>query len=61
MITVRNMSENKKYYIGVSILNVYEVEAKNKEQAEEIVRNYSNEELLDDSDFNVNYIDEIKE
>ena len=61
MITVRNMSENKKYYIGVSILNVYEVEAKNKEQAEEIVRNYSNEELLDDSDFNVNYIDKIKE
>jgi phosphopantothenate synthetase len=61
MITVRNMSENKKYYIGVSILNVYEVEAKNKEQAEEIVRNYSNEELLDDSDFNINYIDEIKE
>jgi len=60
MITAR-MSEKKKYYIGVSILNVYEVEAKNKEQAEEIVRNYSNEELLDDSDFNVNYIDEIKE
>ena len=61
MITVRNMSVKKKYYIGVSILNVYEVEAKNKEQAEEIVRNYSNEELLEDSDFNVNYIDEIKE
>ena len=60
MITAR-MSENKKYYIGVSILNVYEVEAKNKEQAEEIVRNYSNEELLEDCDFNVNYIDEIKE
>jgi len=60
MITAR-MSENKKYYIGVSILNVYEVEAKNEEQAEEIVRNYSNKELLDDSDFNVNYIDEIKE
>jgi len=55
------MSENKKYYIGVSILNVYEVEAKNEEQAEEIVRNYSNKELLDDSDFNVNYIDEIKD
>ena len=55
------MSENKKYYIGVSILNVYEVEAKNEEQAEEIVRNYSNKELLEDSDFNVNYIDEIKE
>ena len=60
MITAR-MSENKKYYIGVSILNVYEVEAKNEEQAEEIVRNYSNKELLEDSDFNVNYIDEIKE
>ena len=55
------MSENKKYYIGVSILNVYEVEAKNEEQAEDIVRNYSNEEFLEDSDFNVNYIDEIKD
>ena len=55
------MSENKKYYIGVSILNVYEVEAKNEEQAEDIVRNYSNEELLEDCDFNVNYIDEIKD
>ena len=53
--------QKKKYYIGVSILNVYEVEAKNEEQAEDIVRNYSNEELLEDSDFNVNYIDEIKE
>ena len=53
--------QKKKYYIGVSILNVYEVEANNKEQAEDIVRNYSNKELLDDCDFNINYIDEIKE
>ena len=54
-------TQKKKYYVGVSILNVYEVEAKNKEEAEDTVRNYSNEELLEDSDFNVNYIDEIKE
>ena len=54
------MSEKKKYYIGVSILNCYEVDAKNEEEAEEIVRNYSHKELLEDSDFNVNYIDEIK-
>ena len=53
--------QKKKYYIGVSILNVYEVEANNKEQAEDIVRNYSHKELLDDCDFNINYIDEIKE
>ena len=53
--------QKKKYYVGVSILNVYEVEAKNKQEAEDTVRNYSNEELLEDSDFNVNYIDEIKE
>ena len=53
--------QKKKYYIGVSIPNVYEVEANNKEQAEDIVRNYSNKELLDDCDFNINYIDEIKE
>mgnify|MGYP003142007906 FL=1 len=55
------MSEKKKYYIGVSILNCYEVDAKNKEEAEEIVRNYSHKELLEDFDFNINYIDEIKE
>ncbi len=55
------MSEKKKYYIGVSILNCYEVDAKDQEEAEEIVRNYSHKELLEDSDFNVNYIDEIKE
>lgn len=53
--------QKKKYYIGVSILNCYEVDAKNEEEAEEIVRNYSHKELLDDCDFNINYIDEIKE
>ena len=46
-----NGRQKKKYYIGVSILNVYEVEAKNKEEAEDMVRNYSNEELLEDNDF----------
>ena len=56
-----NGRQKKKYYVGVSILNVYEVEAKNKEEAEDTVRNYSNEELLEDNDFNINYIDEIKE
>ena len=60
-ITIPAEDKKKKYYIGVSILNCYEVDAKNEEEAEEIVRNYSNEEVLDDSDFNVNYIDEIKE
>ena len=54
------MREKKKYYIGVSILNCYEVDAKDKEEAEDIVRNYSDKELLDDSDFNINYVDEIK-
>ena len=56
----KTMSEKKKYYIGVSILNCYEVDAKNEEEAEDIVRNYSDKELLDDSDFNINYVDEIK-
>ena len=52
------MSEKKKYYVGVNIVNCYGVTAKNKEEAEEIVRNYSNEELLEDSAFGINYIDE---
>jgi hypothetical protein len=56
-----NSRQKKKYYIGVSILNCYEVDAKDQEEAEEIVRNYSHKELLEDSDFNVNYIDEIKQ
>ena len=55
------VTDMKKYCIGVSILNCYEVEAKNQEEAEDMVRNYSDEELLKDSDFNVNYIDEIKD
>ena len=52
------MSEKKKYYVGVSIVNCYGVTAKNKEEAEEIVRNYSAKEILDDCAFGINYIDE---
>tara|TARA_R100000808_G_scaffold512_3_gene2730 strand:+ start:15050 stop:15235 length:186 start_codon:yes stop_codon:yes gene_type:complete len=55
----KEMSKKKKYYVGVSIMNCYEVEAKDKEEAEEIVRNYSDRKLLEDNDFNVNYIDEV--
>tara|TARA_R100001015_G_C4579948_1_gene136616 strand:- start:695 stop:952 length:258 start_codon:yes stop_codon:yes gene_type:complete len=51
----------KRYRIGVSILNCYEVEAKNQEEAEDMVRNYSDEELLRDSDFSINYIDEASD
>ena len=56
-----NSRQKKKYYVGVSIMNVYEVEANNKKEAQDIVRNLSNEELLEHHDFNINYIDEIKD
>ena len=58
---LNEMSEKKKYYIGISIVNCFEVTAKDKEEAEDIVRNYSNEETLNDSAFLINYVDEIKD
>ena len=47
----------KKYYIGVSILNCYEVDAKNQEEAEQLVRDYTDRQILDDSDFKVAYVE----
>tara|TARA_R110002051_G_scaffold8306_2_gene34990 strand:- start:2651 stop:3052 length:402 start_codon:yes stop_codon:yes gene_type:complete len=60
-ITIPAEGEKKKYYVGISIVNCFEVTAKDKEEAEDIVRNYSNEETLNDSAFLINYVDEIKD
>jgi hypothetical protein len=51
----------KKYYVGLSILNVFEIEAENEEEAEEKVRDLSIEDTLEDADYNVSYVELIKE
>jgi len=50
-----------KYIVGVKIYNSFEVEADSEEEAEEKVRELSIESTLRDSDFNITYVDEIKE
>ena len=50
-----------KYQVGVKIYNSFEVEADSEEEAEEKVRELSIESTLRDSDFNITYVDEIKE
>jgi len=49
-----------KYYVGLTIYNTFEVDADNKEQAEEIVRDLSVYDTLDGADYNINYVDEIE-
>ena len=50
-----------KYQVGVKIYNSFEVEADSEEEAEEKVRELSIESTLRDSDFNITYVDKIKE
>lgn len=47
-----------KYLVGITIYQTIEVDAENKEAAEEAVRDMSDKEILNDSDFNITYIDE---
>tara|TARA_Y100000996_G_scaffold412557_1_gene398960 strand:+ start:1369 stop:1563 length:195 start_codon:yes stop_codon:yes gene_type:complete len=48
-----------KYQVGITIYNTFEVEADSKEIAEYIVREYCNDAILNDCDFNVTYADEV--
>ena len=50
-----------RYQIGITIYNTFEVEADSKEEAEYKVREYTDDRILGDSDFNVTYTDEINE
>lgn len=53
------MSEQtKEYYVGIAIYNSFCVTAEDEDHAEEIVREMDVHKLLDESDFNVNYVDE---
>ena len=48
-----------KYQIGITIYNTFEVEADSKEEAQNKVRDYCNDAILNDCDFNLTYADEI--
>ena len=48
-----------RYQIGITIYNTFEVEADSKEIAEYKVREYCNDAILNDCDFNLTYADEI--
>tara|TARA_Y100000401_G_scaffold6967_1_gene4786 strand:+ start:483 stop:644 length:162 start_codon:yes stop_codon:yes gene_type:complete len=50
-----------RYQVGITIHNSFEVEADSKEQAEDKVREYTDDKILGDSDFTVTYTDEIKD
>jgi hypothetical protein len=47
-----------KYYVGIKILNTFEVEADNEEQAEEIVRDLSIDDTLWEADYEISYVEE---
>ena len=50
-----------KYQVGVKIYNSFEVEADSEEEAEEKVRELDVYATLRECDFNICYVDEIKE
>ena len=49
-----------KYYVGLTIHNVFEVEADSEFEAEEKVRHLSIEDTIDDADYNITYVEEIE-
>jgi predicted metal-dependent TIM-barrel fold hydrolase len=51
------MSKKREYCVGVKIINCFYVEAEDREEAELIVREMDNDEILLDSDFNIEYAD----
>jgi hypothetical protein len=51
------MSEKREYAVGIKIINCFYVEAENRDEAELIVREMGNDEILLDSDFNIEYAD----
>ena len=48
-----------KYQVGITIYNTFEVEADSEEEAQNKVRDYCDDAILNDCDFNVTYADEI--
>ena len=50
-----------KYQVGVKIYNSFEIEADSEEEAEQKVRELDVYETLDDCDFNITYVDQIRD
>jgi leucyl-tRNA synthetase len=50
-----------KYLVGMTIHNCFEVEANSEEEAEEQVREFDTFKTLRDADYNITYVDEVKE
>ena len=51
------MNKEREYCVGVKIINCFYVGAKTRDEAIEKVRDMTNEEILLDSDFNIEYAD----
>jgi DNA-dependent RNA polymerase auxiliary subunit epsilon len=47
----------EEYCVGVTIHNCFYVEAKSQEEAKQKVRDMTNDEIMIDSDFNIEYAD----
>ena len=52
------MSNLKEYYVGITIHNSFCVTAEDEDHAEEIVQGMYAHNLLDNSELNINYVDE---
>jgi predicted metal-dependent TIM-barrel fold hydrolase len=50
-------NKKREYCVGVKIINCFYVEAEDREEAELIVREMDNDEILLDSDFSIEYAD----
>jgi predicted metal-dependent TIM-barrel fold hydrolase len=51
------MNKEREYCVGVKIINCYYVSAKTRDEAINKVRDMNNDEILLDSDFNIEYAD----
>tara|TARA_R110001592_G_scaffold130031_2_gene342986 strand:- start:2243 stop:2485 length:243 start_codon:yes stop_codon:yes gene_type:complete len=51
------MNKEREYCVGVKIINCYYVSAKTRDEAIEKVQDMTNDEILLDSDFNIEYAD----
>ena len=51
------MDKEREYCVGVKIINCYYVSAKTRDEAIEKVQDMTNDEILLDSDFNIEYAD----
>lgn len=48
----------KEYIVGIRVYNCFNIEAKDKDEAIQKVRDMNNEEIMLDCDFNIDYADE---